>query len=182
MEEIKSLNFPKEVKVEAGKSNVKVTGPKGTIAKEFKTKTIEFELKGNTLTVKTKEKNRRKKSAAYSVSSIIRNMIDGVTKGFESEMAIIYSHFPMNISVSKQNKKLIEIVNYLGGKKILKAKIIGEKTEVKIEGKNIKITGIDKEEVGQTAANIEKAVKVLNKDRRVFQDGIYITGKARVVA
>ena len=80
MEEIKSLNFPKEVKVEAGKSNVKVTGPKGTIAKEFKTKTIEFELKGNTLTVKTKEKNRRKKSVAYSVSSIIRNIINRITK------------------------------------------------------------------------------------------------------
>ena len=35
------------------------------------------------------------------------------------------------------------------------------------------VRGIDKEKVGQTVANIERATKVKNRDIRVFQDGIY---------
>jgi large subunit ribosomal protein L6 len=45
---------------------------------------------------------------------------------------------------------------------------------VDIKGENITLTAIDKEKVGQTAANIERATKVKNRDIRVFQDGIYI--------
>jgi len=39
------------------------------------------------------------------------------------------------------------------------------------------LEGIDKEKVGQSAANIETASKVRNKDKRIFQDGIWIIEK-----
>jgi large subunit ribosomal protein L6 len=42
----------------------------------------------------------------------------------------------------------------------------------------VTITGIDKELVGTTAARIERATHVRNRDPRVFQDGIYIIEKA----
>jgi large subunit ribosomal protein L6 len=40
------------------------------------------------------------------------------------------------------------------------------------------LTGIDKEKVGNTAANIEHATRIRKRDPRVFQDGIYITERA----
>jgi large subunit ribosomal protein L6 len=49
-----------------------------------------------------------------------------------------------------------------------------ENVKIEIKGEFLTITSIDKEKVGQTAANIERATKVKNKDIRVFQDGIYI--------
>jgi large subunit ribosomal protein L6 len=41
----------------------------------------------------------------------------------------------------------------------------------------VTVSGSDREKVGQTAANIEMACKIKKRDRRVFQDGIYIVSK-----
>ena len=41
----------------------------------------------------------------------------------------------------------------------------------------IVITGLDKELVGQACGNIENVTRVTGRDKRVFQDGIYILGK-----
>ena len=50
--------------------------------------------------------------------------------------------------------------------------------EVMVEKKvHVVITGVDREKVGQTAAIIERACRVTGRDRRVFQDGIYIVSK-----
>ena len=40
------------------------------------------------------------------------------------------------------------------------------------------LTGVDKEKVGNSAANIEHATRIRNRDPRVFQDGIYIVERA----
>jgi large subunit ribosomal protein L6 len=45
---------------------------------------------------------------------------------------------------------------------------------IKIGNDEILLTGIDKELLGTTFANIEHATKIRNRDPRVFQDGIYI--------
>ena len=74
----------------------------------------------------------------------------------------------------KGNTVIID--NYLGEKAPRKAAIVGE-TKVKVKGKDVSIEGIDKECVGQTAANIENSTSINNRDRRVFQDGIYVVNK-----
>ena len=64
----------------------------------------------------------------------------------------------------------------MGERNPRKARIVGQ-TKVDIKKDEIIVTGIDKEDVGQTSANIELATKVTGYDRRIFQDGCYITQK-----
>ncbi|HDD40325.1 MAG TPA: 50S ribosomal protein L6, partial [Nitrososphaeria archaeon] len=46
-----------------------------------------------------------------------------------------------------------------------------------VRGDDVIVKGIDKQAVGQTAANIEQATKIRRKDLRKFLDGIYIYEK-----
>lgn len=109
-----------------------------------------------------------------TIRAHINNMIKGVTEGFTYKLKIRYAHFPMKVSV-KGNEVIIE--NFLGEKHPRRARIM-EGVTVKISGEDVIVTGIDKEKVGQTAANIEQATRIKGRDPRVFQDGIYIVEKA----
>ncbi len=80
----------------------------------------------------------------------------------------------MSVSVEGDN---IIIKNFLGETKERKAKIM-EGAEVKIDGEIITVNAINKEFAGQTAANIEKMTFIKDKDRRIFQDGIFMIEKA----
>jgi large subunit ribosomal protein L6 len=72
------------------------------------------------------------------------------------------------------------VTNLFGEKVPRIAKLPWSPAEVEVKVMNktdVIVKGIDKEKVGQTAANIERSCKIRNRDRRVFQDGIYITSK-----
>ena len=97
----------------------------------------------------------------------------GLGADFTYKMEVVYSHFPMTVAV-KGN--IVEINNLAGAKHPRKAKIRGN-TKVEIKGKNLTITSQNKEDAGQTTANIEQATKIKGKDIRIYQDGIYITEK-----
>ena len=53
-----------------------------------------------------------------------------------------------------------------------------ENVNVKIEGDVIVIESTDKEAAGKTATNIEQLTRITDKDRRIFQDGIYVIEKS----
>ena len=71
------------------------------------------------------------------------------------------------------------VVNNYFGERVPRHANILSGVEVKVQNKTeVLVTGIDKEAVGQTAANIERSTTVKKRDRRVFQDGIYLIDKA----
>jgi large subunit ribosomal protein L6 len=129
------------------------------------------------LSVEVELPRRKEKALAGTWAAHLRNMVKGVNEGFEYRMKAVYSHFPMNIQV-KGDKLMI---NNLFGEKIPRqAKLVWSPAQVTVEVQNkveVIVSGADKEKVGQTAANIERACRIRRRDRRVFQDGIYLVSR-----
>ncbi|MFH0972321.1 MAG: 50S ribosomal protein L6 [Candidatus Micrarchaeota archaeon] len=117
------------------------------------------------------KKTRRETHAmANSIGKHLKNLFSGGKKQFEKKLQVVYAHFPVSVEVKG---KEIYIKNFLGEKRAREANVIGN-TQVQVSGQDIIIKGSDIEAVGQTAANIIQAVRITGKDRRVFQDGIYL--------
>jgi len=108
--------------------------------------------------------------------SIVESVVDipeGVTQGFTYKLKIVFVHFPTTIRI--QDRKVI-IQNFLGERRPREAAIVGD-VKVSVQGDDIIVEGIDIEEVGQTAANIQQATRIRRKDLRKFLDGIYVYSK-----
>ena len=130
---------------------------------------------GGALIVRVDVPRRKERALAGTWKAHLNNMVKGVTDGFTYKLKALYSHFPMTLAV--QGNKLI--VNNYFGERVPRSAVILDGVEVKIQNKTeVVVSGIDKEAVGQTAANIERSTTVKKRDRRVFQDGIYLIEKA----
>ncbi len=165
------INIPEGVEVSIEGMRVRVKGPKGEVCRDFShAKGVIIRKDNGKVVVEAFFADRRKKALVGTIAGHIENMIKGVTKGWRYKLKIITTHFPVTVKVVG-NEVVIE--NFLGEKAPRKAKIVGN-VKVTVKGKDVIVEGIDIEEVGQTAANIEQATKVKDKDRRVFVDGIYI--------
>jgi large subunit ribosomal protein L6 len=167
------VEVPEKVQVTLSAGEVKVKGPLGEISRALRHPKIRIEKRGNHVVVVSDAARKKEKALIGTYGAHIRNMIEGVTKGFEYRMKIVYAHFPIKASV-KGDTFVIE--NFLGEKHPRRTKILGT-TKVNVKGDIVELTGTDVEALGQTAANIERATKIKGYDPRVFQDGIYITQK-----
>lgn len=169
----RKVEIPADVTVTYANRIITVSGPKGQNVKELYYPGIMITVDGGEVVVDTEIMRKKYKAMVGTYASHISNMIKGVTEGFEYKMNIVYSHFPMQ---TKVEGKTFVISNFLGEKKPRIVKIVGE-TTVKISGNSVVISGINKEDVGQTTANIEQGTKIKRFDPRVFQDGIYVVEK-----
>ncbi len=165
------MQLPQSVTLTLEPGIIKVKGPKGEIRKAFNPKHITVSTIGSDVSVKPvgKKFTRPLKAAAGSVEAHIRNMVHGVQHGYEIKLALVYSHFPVTVE-TKGDQVLIK--NFLGEKTPRTITIKGH-VKVAVAGQDITVSGIDKEEVGQTASSLIEATGVGHRDERVFQDGIY---------
>ena len=172
-----TIRIPNDVNIDVNTFKVLVSGEKGKLERNFYSPIFKNLLKiekiNDSVKVSINSDKRKMKSEVGTVASHIRNMIEGVTKGYTYKLKIIYMHFPITVKVSG---KEIVVNNFLGEEFPRKAKTVGD-CKVEVQGEEIIVTGINKEEVGQTVANIERATRIKARDRRVFMDGIYKTSE-----
>lgn len=170
METKRTIGIPEGVNVTIDNMDVSVSGPQGQLKRELWYPGITIKKVDSEVVVGTEEKRREQLAMLGTFESHLKNMIAGVSKGYEYEMKVVYSHFPIQL---KTEGKQVVISNFLGEKKARKANILGN-TKVTIKGDQLVVSGINKEDVGQTAANIRTATKIKRFDPRVFQDGVYL--------
>jgi len=173
VEAVKWVEIPEGVEVSVDGRVVTVKGEKGTLTRDFSHAPVSIQLEGNKVKIQTSWPRKREAALVGTVGSHIHNMIIGVTKGFTYKLKIVFSHFPISVKV---RERTVTIENFTGERSPRIARIMGD-TKVTVKSEDIIVQGIDIENVSQTAANIENATKVKNKDPRVFLDGIYIYEK-----
>lgn len=173
----KIINVPENVNVEINLPRIKVDGPLGKIERVFNVKNIELFKENGKIIINKVNATKNEKRLINSIASHINNMINGTIKGYEYKLQICSIHFPITVKIDKTNNLFI-IKNFLGENKdrIVKLK---PSVEINVDGDIVTVKSINKEMAGQQAADIEAATRIRARDRRIFQDGIWIIKKEK---
>jgi len=162
-------------KVKMDGKALEVHGKMGMVKRVFSNPKLKMTMAGNEITVSTMDPSKKELALLGTWEAHVKNMIRGAIEGFTYRMKIVYAHFPMK-AIVKGKEFVIE--NFLGEKFPRTTNILGD-TKVSIKAEFVELIGPNVEDVGQTAANIERACRIRGFDPRVFQDGIYIIEKPK---
>jgi large subunit ribosomal protein L6 len=173
-----SVPVPKGVTVSLHGPTLTVKGPLGSASRRFPHEALGVAVAADhvELTLLIPPNRKKAKALLHTWESHAKNLVAGVTIGFEAKMKAVAAHFPMKVVV-KDSTLVIE--NFLGEKHPRTAPLIPG-VAAQVDGDFVLLSGVDIEQVGQSAANIERATHIRDYDPRVFQDGIYIVERAHV--
>ncbi|OGI29488.1 MAG: 50S ribosomal protein L6 [Candidatus Moranbacteria bacterium RIFOXYA12_FULL_44_15] len=149
----KSIAIPEGVEVKIDdKRNVEIKGPKGTLGLKLY-KEIELEIEDKKILVKKSEKFKEANAFWGLTRALVNNMVTGVSAGYEKKLELKGVGFRMSL----QGKKLVMALGFSHPVEIE----VPENIIAKVEDNNIlSISGIDKQAVGQFAANVRALKKV----------------------
>lgn len=147
----KQIKIPSGVEVKVDGKVVSVKGPKGLLKQELHP-VVSLEIANDTIVVKIEnEDNKQQRSLWGLFASLLDNMIIGVTTGFSKQLEINGVGFKANAA----GKKLVLNVGFSHPVEYN----VPEGLEIKTEGNVITVSGIDKQLVGEVAAQIRKVKK-----------------------
>ena len=177
----KRVEVPKDVTLTMKAKVITVKGVKGDITRSFKSMAVQIneekkDGKISALTVRVWFAKSKPSSCIRTISSIIRNMIIGVTKGFHYVMKFGFKLHPMQ-PVAVDGGKAININNFIGKKftpKIIAQRGVIISTANADTKREIDVEGIDPSAIGITCSQINQKNRPIKKDKRVFRDGLYI--------
>ncbi|GJJ07435.1 hypothetical protein Clacol_001637 [Clathrus columnatus] len=182
------LTIPEGVNLSIKSRVIEVEGPRGRLTKNVRHVNMDIQIvksKSNTVILSVWQGSRKHVACLRTIKSMIQNMITGVTKGFSYKMRAVYAHFPINCIIQESGKAL-EIRNFLGEKvrtsflkglqfvmtrliqivrhvNMLDGVVVSESKAQKDE---LILEGNDIDNVSQSAASIQGACRVRNKDIR----------------
>ena len=133
-----------EVKLEEG-NVITVKGPKGTLTRKL-VDDLDIKVEGSEVIVTRPSDLKRYKSLHGLTRTLIFNMVEGVTNGYTKELEIN----GVGYRAAKAGKKLTLTLGYSHPVEMEDPECI----ETKVDGNKITVSGIDKEKVGQFAAEI----------------------------
>lgn len=140
------IAIPAGVTVEIAENNkVTVKGPKGTLERVLP-KEMKITQENGEIKVKRPNDLKKEKSLHGLTRTLINNMVLGLTNGYEKKLEIN----GVGYRAAKQGKKLVLTLGYSHPVEMDDPDGI----ETVVEGQNIIVKGIDKEKVGQYAAEI----------------------------
>jgi large subunit ribosomal protein L6 len=149
---LKPIQIPKDVEVEIKDGEIVVKGPLGELKRKLR-EGIVVERENGVLKVKRLSDDKFYRSLHGLSRTLIANMIEGVSKGFEKVLEIYGTGYRAQIQGNK-------LVLNLGFSHPVNIEVPPD-LKVTVEGQNIiKISGIDKEKVGQFSAYVRKIKKV----------------------
>ncbi|MCK5415959.1 50S ribosomal protein L6 [Candidatus Parcubacteria bacterium] len=128
-----------------------VKGPKGELKQEL-LDLVKVEILTDGIQVSVDNKENKKEKAFWGLYwSLIRNMVTGVTEGYEKKLEIIGVGYKAALAGQKLtlNVGFSHQVNF----------VLPEGIKGTVEGNIITVAGIDKQLVGETAARIRKVKK-----------------------
>ena len=144
----KPINIPAGVDVKVENGVVTVKGPKGELSYAYN-KNMTVEVKGAEIEVTRPDDKKENRSLHGLTRTLINNMVIGVTEGYKKELEVN----GVGYRVQKQGNKCVMNLGY-------SHQVIVEDTEdIKIEvpdPNKIVIVGIDKQKVGQFAAEVRE--------------------------
>jgi len=148
----KTITIPADVEINITADNeVTVKGPKGTLTRQF-SPLIKIENEANIITCSRINEEKHTKQLHGTTRALIFNMIEGVTTGYEKTLKIVGIGYKCAMS----GNKLTLNVGYSHP-----VEFIAEEG-IKIEcpsNTEIKVSGIDKQRVGEVAAQIRATKK-----------------------
>lgn len=166
----KPINIPAGVEVKLNGSEVSVKGPKGTLVQSFNPN-MAITQEGSELIVTRPNDNKENRSLHGLTRTLIHNMVVGVTEGFSKTLEVQ----GVGYRVQKQGKDLVMNLGFSH------QVVVSENEDIKIEAPNantIVISGIDKQKVGQFAAEVrEKRPPEPYKGKGIRYQGEYVRHK-----
>lgn len=142
----KVIALPEGVEIAQDGNVLTVKGPKGTLTRELH-KDMIIKVEDNTLVVERPSDNKLHRSLHGTTRSVVNNMVEGVTKGFEKTLELV----GVGYRAAKAGDKVTLSLGFSHPVEI--APEAGIEIEVPAQTKLI-IKGINKERVGQVAAQI----------------------------
>lgn len=140
---------PNGVQVNVKGSDVHVTGPKGELKRTFSS-LVEIAMENGQVVVTRKSDNAAERALHGTTRAVIANMVRGVSTGFE----VVLEVEGVGYRAEMQGKDLTLFVGYSHPVKVPPP--AGISFEVDLKTRQIKVSGYDREVVGQTAAEIRR--------------------------